>query len=197
MILSLFDFLIFGSDIHVLTLDNLAFRSANNWSLHVHNLTHVIEENGRGRFNDTWHERVLNELEVELLSGVVAENSAVVRQVNLEIVCHTESLSEHALGHQGVHIVVITGVVSKEACTLWTSSLRGDLELENHRLLFSGSRQDKCLLAMSSLHRILAPILVQLDLRLVRDDQVASVRAHSIVDVYRKVSHFTSKIEVL
>ena len=60
--------------------------------------------------------------------------------------------------------MVITGVVSKEASTLWTSALRGDLELENHRLLFSGSRQDECLLAMSSLHRILAPILVQLDL---------------------------------
>ena len=164
LILSLFDFLIFASDIHVLTLDNLAFRGTNDWSIHVHNLTHVVEEDGRGRFDDAWHERVLNELEVELLSGVVAENSAIVRQVNLEIVCHTESLSKHALGHQGVHIVVISGVVSKEACSLWTSTLRGDLELENHRLLFSGSRQDECLLAMSSLHRILAPILVQLDL---------------------------------
>ena len=132
LILSLFDFLIFASDIHVLTLDNLAFRGTNDWSIHVHNLTHVVEEDGRGRFDNAWHERVLNELEVELLSGVVAENSAIVRQVNLEIVCHTESLSKHALGHQGVHIVVVSGVVSKEACSLWTSTLRGDLELEHH-----------------------------------------------------------------
>ena len=43
----------------------------------------MVEEDGRGRLNDTWHERVLNELEVELLSGVVAEHSAIVRQVNL------------------------------------------------------------------------------------------------------------------
>ena len=124
----------------------------------------MVEEDGRGRLNDTRHKRVLNKLEVELLCGIVAEYSAIVRQVNLEIVRDTESLSEHALGHQGVHIVVVSGVPSKEACTLWTSALRGDLELKNHGLLFVGTCQDKCLLAMSSLHRVLAPVLVQLDL---------------------------------
>ena len=83
----------------------------------------MVKEDGRGRLNDTWHERVLNELEVELLSGVVAEHSAIVRQVNLEIVRDTKSLSEHAFGHQGVHIVVVSSVISKETCTLWTSAL--------------------------------------------------------------------------
>ena len=124
----------------------------------------MVEEDGRGRLNDTWHERMLNELEVELLSGVVAEHSAIVRQVNLEIVRDTKSLSKHALRHQGVHVVVVSGVISKEACTLWTSALRGDLELENHLLLFSGARQNESLLAMSSLHCVLAPVLVQLNL---------------------------------
>ena len=87
-----------------------------------------------------------------------------MRQVNLEIVRDTESLGEHALRHQRVYIVVIAGVFSEEACTLWTSSLRGDLELENHGLLFMGACQDECFFAMSTFHRVLAPVLVQLDL---------------------------------
>ena len=120
----------------------------------------MVEEDGRWRLDDTWYERVLNELEVELLGRIVAEYSAIVRQVNLEIVCDTKSLSKHTLGHQRVNIVIVPGMVTKETWTQWVSAHRGDLKLENHSLLLSGAGPDECLLAMSSYHRNLAPLII-------------------------------------
>ena len=93
--------------------------------------------------------------------------------------------------------MVVCGVIAKETCTLWTCALRGDLELEDHGLLFIGARQDERLLTVSALHTVLAPILVQLDLRFVGDDEATGVTAHSIVDVDREVSHLARQIKVL
>ena len=93
--------------------------------------------------------------------------------------------------------MVVSGVISEEAWTLWTSALRGNLELENHLPLLIGARQDECFLAIRSCHIILAPILIHLAFRFVCDDEITGVTAHGIVDVNREVGHLTGQIKVL
>ena len=93
---------------------------------------------------------MLNELEVELPGHFAAEHSTVVLKVKLKVVRNTESLSMHALGHQRVDIVVVSGMVSKEAWIGWLCTLRGNLKLENHSFCLSSGWPNKCLLAMGS-----------------------------------------------
>ena len=93
---------------------------------------------------------MLNKLEVELPGHFAAEHSTIVLKVKLKVVRNAESLSIHALGRQRVHIVVVSGMVSEEAWIQWLRTLRGNLKLENHGLLLSSGRPNKCLLAMGS-----------------------------------------------
>ena len=60
---------------------------------------------------------------MELSSLVAAEHSTIVLKVKLNVVRNTESLSMHALGHQRVHIVVVSSMVSKEAWVEWLCTL--------------------------------------------------------------------------
>ena len=69
--------------------------------------------------------------------------------------------------------------------------------MDYHAPLFSSASQDESLLTMSALNAVLAPILVQLNLRFVGDDEAAGVRAHSIVYVDGEVSHLTCQVKVL
>jgi hypothetical protein len=65
--------LFFFAKVHGFTLDNFTFGSSNDWVLHVEKVSLDVEEN-RGRWlHDTWNERVLDQLEVELFRRIVAE----------------------------------------------------------------------------------------------------------------------------
>ena len=88
-------------------------------------------------------------------------------------------------------------MISEEARALWTCALGSDLELKHQLLLLSSASQNECLLAISSSHIVLAPVLVHLALSFVSDDEVTGVTTHSIVDIDCKVGHLTSQIKVL
>ena len=56
--------------------------------------------------------------------------------------------------------------------------------------------EEEALFAVTQMTRILAPVLVALNLSRVRDDQRASIFAGAIVDVHHQVAHLSSNEEV-
>lgn len=76
---------------------------------------------------------------MELLSRIVAEHGAIVREVQLKVVSDTKGVSKDRLWHKGVKVMVVSSVLAKEAGSWRTGALASDLELKNHLLLFSGT----------------------------------------------------------
>ena len=162
--------LFFFAKVHGFTLDNFTFGSSNDWVLHVEKVSLDVEEN-RGRWlHDTWNERVLDQLEVELFRRIVAECRISMRQVQLEEVCAAESVGVDTLWCLRVDVVVVTCMLAEETCARGVVALRSDLELHYHLLGLTRSAQKECLLAMRALDVILSPVLVELKFRLVRND---------------------------
>lgn len=123
LIFALLLLFVLTGDIHGLTLDDCASRLTDDRVLHAEHLTVDIKEQRRGRFDDAWHERVLDQLEVELLLRVVTEGGVVMRQVQLEEVLHAESLSVDALRSQSAELVVISGMLAEESSAWATCAL--------------------------------------------------------------------------
>mgnify|MGYP000932843120 CR=1 FL=1 len=169
--------------VHGLTTDDLALGCANDGVFRRQDVSVHVEEEGRGRVEDARDKRGLDELKVELLPGLVAEDRVVVGQVELQVVGHAEGLSEHRLGDQRVHVVVVAGVFPEETRARRTEPLACDLELQDHLPGLAGLAQEKLLLAVGALDAVLAPALVDLDLGLVRDLKGAGVAAGRVVDV--------------
>ena len=78
---------------------------------------------------------MLDKLEVELLGRVVAKDCAFVREVELEEVRYSESLSEDALRSQSADLMVFGGMLSEESCSRTAGALACNLKLQNHLLL--------------------------------------------------------------
>ena len=134
---------------------------------------------------------------MELFGRFVAENGAIVREVQLEEVSDTECVSKDRLWHKGVKMVVVGGMLAKEAGSWRTDALASDLELKNHLLLFSCTTQEEVFFAMSAYNIILAPALVHLNLRLVGDLELTGVSTGRVIDVNHKISCLTSHEEAL
>ncbi len=130
---------LFFTDIHGGALDDLAFGCADHGVLHLHNIAIGVEEDRSGEVKFARHQGRLDQLEVELLGRIVAEHGAIVREVQLEVVGDTECVSIDRLWHKGVKVVVVTGMLAKEAGSWRTGALASNLELKNHLLLFSGT----------------------------------------------------------
>ena len=184
-------------DVHGDALHDLAFRSTDDRVAHAHQLAIGVDEDGRGRVDDAWDERGLDQLEVELLGRVVAEDGAFVAEVQLEEVGDAEGLGVDALGGQGTHVMVVTSVLAEEASAGRACALAGNLELQNQLFRLSSAAQEEVLLVVSTCHAVLPPALVKLDLRLVGDLQAAGVSALGVVDVDHQVSHLSGQEEAL
>lgn len=152
------------AEIHGFALDDFALWSRNDGVFHVKEVAVDVEEDGRRRLDNARHQRVLDQLEVELLGRVIAESGVCVGQVQLEEVCAAESVGIDALWSQRVHVVIVTGMLAEEARSGGVVALRGDLELNHHLLALSGTAQEEGFLAVGALDIVLAPVLVQLDL---------------------------------
>lgn len=124
--------LFFLTEVHRLALDNLALGYTDLGRIHSDRLTVHVEEDGRRGLDNARHKRVLDQLEVELLGRVVAERRVIVRQVELEEVRAAESVRVDALRGQRVNVVIVTGMLAKEASSRGVVSLGADLELDNH-----------------------------------------------------------------
>ena len=109
------------------TLHDLSLRGLNDWVLHLDGVSSGVQEQRGRRLDDAWHERWLDELEVVLLGRVVREDSALVSEVDLQVVEDREGLSVHGLWHEGVLMVVGLGVL-EEIGALWVTSLGSDVE---------------------------------------------------------------------
>ena len=188
--------LVFG-DIHGDTLDDLTFRCTDHWVVHAHDLAIDVEEERRGWVEDAWDERGLDQLEVELFGRIIAKDCAGVTEVQLQEVSDAEGLCIDALGRQSADVMVVTGVLAEEARTRRALSLGSNLELQDHLLLLTSAAQKEVFLRVANRFRVLSPALVQLDLRLVGDVQVASVSTLGVVDVDHQVGHLTSQEEAL
>lgn len=159
--------------VHGFSLDNIAFGGRDDWVLHVEQVALDVEEDGGRWLHDAGHERVLYQLEVELLGRVVAECCISMRQVQLEEVRAAEGVGVDALWCQRVDVVVVTCMLAEETSTGGVVTLGSDLELHYHLLGLIGSTQKECLLAMCALDVILSPVLVEFEFGLVRNDETA------------------------
>lgn len=59
----------------------------------------MVEENRWSQLDNTWHKARLDKLEIEPARCVVAEDSAIVGEVDLEVVLRAESLRVNRLRH--------------------------------------------------------------------------------------------------
>ena len=152
------------AEVHRLALYDLSFGCSIHWVLHAKKVAVDIQEDRRGWLDDTWHQRVLDQLEVELLFRVVAEGRVSVRQLDLKEVRAAERVRVDALRSQRVHVMVVTSMLAKEADAGGVVALGCNLELDDHLLLLEGSAKMEGLLAVRALDIVLAPALVQFHL---------------------------------
>ena len=196
LLLVLLGLLVGGAHVHGRALDALALGGADHWRIHAHDISVVVLENRRRQLDDTLHKRGLNQLEVELAGPIVGENSAFVIKLQLEVVLGAEGLREDGLGHERAHVVIVASMLTVEARARRLHALVRNLELQNHLLRLVRSTKEKALLAMAAMNGVLAPALVDLDLRLVGDDERASVLALRVVHVHHQVGRLTGNVEV-
>ena len=187
----------FLGNVHGSSLDNVTLWCLNDWVLHRHEVTSGVQEDRRGRIDHTLNQRWLDQLELELLGRCITEHRAVMRQVELQVVHDAEGVREDRLRHERVQVVVIGSMLAKEACAYRANTLASNLELQDHLLLLAGTTQEKVFFAVSPGHTVLAPVLVQLDLGLVRDLKLASITALRVVNVDHEVGSLTGQEEAL
>ena len=111
-------------------------------------------------------------------------------EVELQIVRDAESVSKDGLRDKGVDVVVVCRVLSEEAGSWGADALAGNLELEDHLFPLTCTTEEEVLFAVGSLNVILAPALVHVDLRLVRDLKLAGVCALRVIDINRNIYSF-------
>jgi len=95
------------ANIHSCALDAFAFGSAYDGSIHAEDVTIVVFEDRGRHLQDSRHESRLDQLELELPRRFVAEDCAVVREIELEVVLTAEGLSEDGFGDERADIVVV------------------------------------------------------------------------------------------
>ena len=67
----------------------------------------------------------------------MAKNDTIVREVHLKAVNYAESVSKDGLWHKRTNMVIVCGMLAKEARSWRIDALTRDLELKNHLLLLS------------------------------------------------------------
>lgn len=87
-------------------------------------------------------------------------------------------------------------MIAVESCARRLDTFARNLELQDKLLRLSCSTQEEVLFAMASVDGVLAPVLIDLDLCLVRDYERAVVITLRIVDVDHEVCRLTSNEEV-
>ena len=88
-------------------------------------------------------------------------------------------------------------MLAKEACAWWANTLACDLKLQDHLLLLTGTTQEKVFFSVSPGDTVLGPILIHLDLGLVRDLEPTCVVALRVVNVDHEIGSLAGQEEAL
>ena len=114
---------------HSLTLNEISLRSFSDRVVHVDDVAHHVEEDRGRRGQHSRHERRLDQLEVDLSRRFVAKDRVRVCQVHFQVVGHTEGLRVDTFRSQGIHVVIVCGVLAKEPRAWRALAFACDLEL--------------------------------------------------------------------